>query len=146
MIASILRGELLALAVSVLAHRPVEAVRPYVEAAQIAEHETGVSARLLLAVAVVESNVGATLTGDGGRACGAWQYHARYSPAARILGAERVCQILRDEPLEAALHAADRIAHYEGKICHYNQGVRCLRGEHYTARVERVLEALGGGR
>lgn len=127
--------------VAELAHRTPDDVRPYVEAARIAERETGVCARLLLAIAIVETRAGAALVGDDGRACGAWQYHARYSPAAPILGVDGVCELLQREPVEAALHAADYLLGYDLRVCHYQAGHTCSHGR-YAARVERVLERL----
>jgi hypothetical protein len=127
--------------VAELSHRQPDDVRPYVEAARIAERETGVCARLLLAIAIVETRAGAALIGDHGRACGAWQYHARYSPAAEFLGVDGVCELLQREPVEAALHAADYLLGYDLRVCHYQAGHTCSHGR-YVARVERVLRRL----
>jgi hypothetical protein len=121
--------------------RTLADVMPYVEAARIAEARTGVSARLLMAIAVVESGAGASLTGDDGDACGAWQYHARWSPACATMSVEAVCAMLRTEPLEAAMHAAEYIAAH-GPVCHYQQGHTCRDGETYTDRVEAVRRML----
>lgn len=127
--------------VAQIAQRTPAGVRPYVDAVRYAERETGVCARLLLAIAIVESRAGAALIGDGGRACGAWQYHARYSPAAQYLGAAAVCELLQREPREAALHAADYLLGYDLRVCHYQAGHTCSHGR-YAARVERVRARL----
>lgn len=125
-----------------IAQRPAEAVRPYVEAAWIAGPRAGVDPLLLVAVGLVESNL-SPVRGDGGRACGPWQYHPTYSPAREALGWDGVCAMLMNDPLEAAMHAAERLAAYPD-VCHYQAGHTC-RHTRYSRRVEARLARLRRG-
>jgi hypothetical protein len=134
-------------------HRDVLDVAPWVDAVVAEAIRAGVDPRLVVAVGYVESRYRPVL-GDGGRACGVYQYHVRFwgplrasrawrSRMTRRLATTGACELLRADPETAARAAVERLAAYADRgVCHYNQGTRCVPGETYTARVERVMEAL----
>lgn len=93
----------------------------------------GVAPSLLAAVAWRESRACHDTIGDGGRACGCWQRHARYevprelSNDTEAVAAE--CWRLRWDTGYAANVAARMLATMDN-VCHYNQGRTCRPQEY----------------
>lgn len=135
--------------------RPIEDVAPWVMAAESAAIEADLDPRLVVAVLYVESRVSPVI-GDHGRACGPYQHHVRFMPLVRsaprllrpfVRGA--ACRLLMVSPAYAARVAVERLSMYRDaaavggvRVCHYNQGNRCRRGERYTGAVAAIYRRL----